>query len=298
MATNFALPSLTGLGAVADGDLLYIVDISDTTDGAQGTSKKVTVSALLTAKANAGANSDITSLSGLTTPLTVAQGGIGVGTLAAGLVRGNGTSALSVITTSAALAALLSDETGSGALVFGTSPTIATPVVSGGAFTSPVLTTPQINDTSSDHQYVFAVSELAADRTVTLPLLTGADTFVFQDHTQTLTNKRVTKRVGTVASSATPTINTDNVDMFTITALAEAITSMTTNLSGTPTNGQTLVIRFLDNGTARAITWGASFASRGATLPTTTVLSKYLYVGLIYNSTAAVWDCIAVSQEI
>ena len=26
--------------------------------------------------------------------------------------------------------------------------------------TSPVLTTPQINDTSSDHQYVFAVSEL------------------------------------------------------------------------------------------------------------------------------------------
>ena len=36
--------------------------------------------------------------------------------------------------------------------------------------TSPVLTTPQINDSSADHQYVFAVSELAADRTVTLPL--------------------------------------------------------------------------------------------------------------------------------
>ena len=32
-------------------------------------------------------------------------------------------------------------------------------------FTSPVLTYPQINDTSADHQYVFAVSELAADRT-------------------------------------------------------------------------------------------------------------------------------------
>ena len=37
--------------------------------------------------------------------------------------------------------------------------------------TSQVLTTPQINDTSADHQYIFAVSELAADRTVTLPLL-------------------------------------------------------------------------------------------------------------------------------
>jgi hypothetical protein len=56
-----------------------------------------------------------------------------------------------------------------------------------------------------------------------------------------------------VASSATPTINTDNVDMFTITALAVAITSMTTSLSGTPTTGQKLIIRIKDNGTARAI---------------------------------------------
>ena len=58
--------------------------------------------------------------------------------------------------------------------------------------TSPVITTPQINDTSADHQYVFAVSELAADRTVTLPLLAGNDEFVFKDHIQTLTNKTLT----------------------------------------------------------------------------------------------------------
>ena len=55
-----------------------------------------------------------------------------------------------------------------------------------------VLTLPQINDTSSDHQYVFAVSELAADRTVTLPLLAGNDTFAFADFTQTLANKTLT----------------------------------------------------------------------------------------------------------
>ena len=55
--------------------------------------------------------------------------------------------------------------------------------------TSPVLTTPQINDTSANHQYVFAVSELIADRTVTLPLLTGDDEFTFNGHTQTLSNK-------------------------------------------------------------------------------------------------------------
>ncbi len=116
-------------------------------------------------------------------------------------------------------------------------------------------------------------------------------------NTVTLTNKRVTPRVGTTTSSATPTINTDNVDVFTITALAAAITSMTTNLSGTPTAGQKLIIRIKDDGTARAITWGASFASRGGTLPTTTVAGKTMYVGFIWNEVASTWDCVSVAKE-
>lgn len=124
--------------------------------------------------------------------------------------------------------------------------------------------------------------------------LAGTQTFTGD---KTFDSARVKPRTNTVASSATPTINTDTTDIFTITALAAAITSMTTNLSGTPVNGQKLIVRIKDDGTARAITWGASFASRGATLPTTTVLSKYLYVGFIYNSTAAVWDCVAVAYE-
>jgi hypothetical protein len=115
---------------------------------------------------------------------------------------------------------------------------------------------------------------------------------------QTLINKRVTSRVTTIVSSATPTINTDNCDAVDITALAAAITSMTTNLSGTPTNFQKLIIRIKDNGTARAITWGASFDSRGATLPTTTVLGKITTVGLIYNTTTSIWGCVAVAQEV
>jgi len=75
-----------------------------------------------------------------------------------------------------------------------TNKTLTSPAVTGltGTLASPVITTPQINDTSSDHQYITAVSELAADRTVTLPLLTGNDEFVFKDHTQTLTNKTLT----------------------------------------------------------------------------------------------------------
>lgn len=102
-------------------------------------------------------------------------------------------------------------------------------------------------------------------------------------------------RVNTVASSATPAINTDTTDIFTITALAAAITSMTTNLTGTPVNGQKLQIRIKDNGTARAITWGTSFVSSGvATLLATTVISKTHLIQLEYDSTAAKWVCMAV----
>lgn len=160
-----------------------------------------------------------------------------------------------------------------------------------------VLTLPQINDTSSDHQYVIGVSELAADRTATLPLLAADDTFVFASFIQTLTNKRITPRVTTIVSNAAPTIDTDNCDAVTITAQGEAITSMTTNLSGTPTNFQKLLIRILDDGTGRAITWGDSFVAKGAALPTTTTANKLLTVGFIYNSVTTKWECVAAVNE-
>lgn len=109
--------------------------------------------------------------------------------------------------------------------------------------------------------------------------------------TETLTNKRITPRVGTVTSSATPTINTDNVDYFEITAQAADITSMTTNLSGTPTNGQKLWISI--TGTAsRAITWGASFEASTVALPTTTSGTTRLDVGFIWNSATSKWRCV------
>ena len=111
---------------------------------------------------------------------------------------------------------------------------------------------------------------------------------------QTLTNKRITPRIGSTASSATPAINTDSYDQFNITALATAITSMTTSLTGTPTDGQKLMVRIKDNGTAQTIAWGASFVASGAApLPTTTVISKTHLVGFIYDSVATKWVCVA-----
>lgn len=103
------------------------------------------------------------------------------------------------------------------------------------------------------------------------------------------------KLISSITSSATPTINTDNVDMFRITALAANITSMTTNLSGTPVIGQTLWISITDDGTPRTISWGASFEASTVPLPTTTVASTRLDIGFVWNSVTSKWRCVAVA---
>jgi hypothetical protein len=113
--------------------------------------------------------------------------------------------------------------------------------------------------------------------------------------TETLTNKRINPRVNaSTANSATPTLNTDSYDMMVITAQSVAITSFTTNLSGTPVNGQKLWISVTGTG-AIAITWGASFESSTATLPTTTVSTNRLDVGFVWNVATTKWRCVAVA---
>jgi len=158
--------------------------------------------------------------------------------------------------------------------------------------------TTKIKDTSADHTYDIAVSELTADRTVTLPLLTGDDEFVFKAHTQTLTNKRINPRIVSATSYTTDTgtsLNVDNCDQFVITAQAGALKF--NNPGGTPLNGQKLVIRIKDNGTARALTYDTQFRGIVGTLPNTTVISKTLYMGFIYNSNDTKWDLVAIAQE-
>ena len=111
--------------------------------------------------------------------------------------------------------------------------------------------------------------------------------------TQTLTNKWIQPRVlASTANSATPTLNTDSYDMMVITGQSVAITSFTTNLTGTPVNGQKLWISITGTG-AIAITWGASFESSTVTLPTTTVSTNRLDVGFVWNVAATKWRCVA-----
>lgn len=102
-------------------------------------------------------------------------------------------------------------------------------------------------------------------------------------------------RVDSVASSATPTINSDNVDIFKITALAANISNFSTNLSGTPQDGD--ILELVITGTAaRTISWGASFVSTTVTLPATTVTTATLTVIVQYYKSSSygnnLWHCV------
>jgi hypothetical protein len=122
---------------------------------------------------------------------------------------------------------------------------------------------------------------------------TGA--FITDANTVTLTNKRITPRVQSVTSSATVTPSADNDDVVKITAQAAGLTLA--NPSGTPTAMQAMVIRLKDNGTARSITYGSQYRGIGITLPTTTVISKIIYFGLVWNSDDSKWDVVGYSFE-
>lgn len=142
----------------------------------------------------------------------------------------------------------------------------------------------------------FFTNTNTASRTYTLPDATT--TLVWTDTTQTLTNKtliattNVISENTTTASSATPTPTWWSLrNYFTITALATAPTFSAP--SGTPVDWNMLIIRIKDNGTARALSWNAIYRSGDTTLPTTTVISKTLYLMFIYNSADSKWDLIS-----
>lgn len=114
---------------------------------------------------------------------------------------------------------------------------------------------------------------------------------------QTFTNKRITKRVGTTASSTSLTIDSDSYDVYTVTALAGNITINAP--SGTPTEGQELTIRIEDDGTSRTVTYNAAFRAclSGTALISATTIGKEFYTKCIWNSSDSVWDIVAQTEE-
>jgi hypothetical protein len=110
---------------------------------------------------------------------------------------------------------------------------------------------------------------------------------------------KVVPRVSSIASASTITPTADTTDQYTVTALAT--TASMAIPSGTPVDAQKLTIRIKDNGTARALSWvttSGGYRVIGSTLPTTTVATKTVYIGCIYNIEAGYWDVVSVAQEV
>ena len=80
---------------------------------------------------------------------------------------------------------------------------------------------PVFTDTSSGNNFILNLgANIQGSRTIALPQLTDNDTFVFEDHTQTLTNKTLTSAVLNTGVSGTAILDEDNMSSDSNTQLA------------------------------------------------------------------------------
>ena len=140
-------------------------------------------------------------------------------------------------------------------------------------------------------QYANVVSFVASNNNLVV-----ANSIVFSDGTSQSTSAKIRTTTTTDASSITPNINT--TDQYNVTTLTQ---TLTINIpTGSPYNGQKLLIRIKDNGTSRTLLWNTSaggYRVVGTVLPATTTANKLIYVGAIYNSTETYWDVVSVGIQ-
>lgn len=167
-----------------------------------------------------------------------------------------------------------------------------------GALFEPILTVGMWNDQRTS--LLNALTTAGALDTTKVVDLTTAQTLTNKTLTSptitspTITTPKITQRVVTTTDDATAVINCDVTDQYELSAVANA-TEFT--VTGTPTDGQKLIIRFKDAGVAKALTF-TGFTAMGVTIPTTTTAGKWGYVGAIYNLGATTWHIVAVGTEV
>jgi hypothetical protein len=112
---------------------------------------------------------------------------------------------------------------------------------------------------------------------------------------ETLTNKRINKRILSATSYTTDTgtsLNCDTQDWFIVTAQAGDLKF--NNPSGTPVDGQMLGIAVTGTA-ARALTWDTQFEASTTALPTTTVTTARLNMVFAWRADTSKWVCLAAA---
>jgi hypothetical protein len=222
---------------------------------------------------------------------------IGGGTAAAGAFTTLGASSTATLNTLSSSGATLTGGTIDNIAIGGATP-------AAGAFTTVTASTPMgpVSGGSGVANNAAATVTSSGNFAYTRTL-TGATNVTFPTTgtlatlagSETLTNKRVNLRINSTASAASVTPDISATDLQAFTALA---TGLTINApTGTPTDGSRLLFRFLDSGVSQTLTWHATYAVIGTTLPTATVANKTTYVGCIYNANNTRWDVLAVTTQ-
>ena len=112
----------------------------------------------------------------------------------------------------------------------------------------------------------------------------------------TTTGWRTKPRILSDTSQATLTPDIDSYNIYSLSAQAAALTVAAP--TGTPKDGDAMIIRLKDNGTARAITWNAAYVNvSGLDALTTTVANEWSHIGIMYNGAASAWHVISITTE-
>lgn len=171
---------------------------------------------------------------------------------------------LTGVITSVGNATSIASQTGTGSkFVVDTSPTLVTPVLG-------VATATSINGS----------------------IVPSSDTLIGRATTDTLTNKRITRRVTTATDATSITPNTDNADETRQTN-TQALGTLTINAdAGTPTDGQGWVI-VIKSTNVQTFSWNSIFLGGTVALPTaTTGSSKMDMYSFKYSTINSKWNFI------
>ena len=176
--------------------------------------------------------------SNVTGTLPVANGGTGITSFGTNVATWLGTPS------SANLAAAVTDETGSGALVFGTSPSLTTP-----SLTTPTLTTPRLAGSSTGYSTFASSNASATNYTITFPAENMTTGFRNIPNTGTKTSSYTLAtgdvgkyvQVGASGSIVVPNSTFADGDVVSVintntTGITMTFNTTTANISGSTTN--------------------------------------------------------------
>ncbi len=198
------------------------------------------------------------------------------------LVAINGTATgLTVIATSAQLAAAISDETGTGSLVFADAPTLNNPVLLGGAFSPTSFVVPSGTGSTTEGVLQWSTS----GDLLTIGTGAATKTFVDTNTAQVLTGKTISGATNTLTNIGNGSLTNSSV---TIGSTSLSLGGTMASLTGVTISGASNTLTNIGNGslTNSAVTINGTSVSLGGSITVTATATNALTIGTGLSGTS------------